>query len=116
MAAIDDGATCLVDALGEAQYRGEQNTSGRPGHIPTSTNTPAVGLLEPTSGRYRPLDDLAGMFDADPAARIITYCGGGITASSDAFVLTRLGYRNVAVYTASLQEWAADPANPLVTD
>ena len=45
----------------------------------------------------------------------ITYCGGGIAASSDAFVLTRLGFSDVAVYTASLQEWVADPANPLVT-
>jgi thiosulfate/3-mercaptopyruvate sulfurtransferase len=35
-------------------------------------------------------------------------------ASSSAFVLTRLGFTNVAVYTASLQEWAADPANPMV--
>lgn len=39
----------------------------------------------------------------------------GIAASSNAFILTRLGYEDVAVYTASLQEWAADPANPLET-
>jgi len=43
-------------------------------------------------------------------------CGGGIAASSNAFIMTRLGYTDVAVYTASLQEWAADPANPLVVD
>lgn len=44
---------------------------------------------------------------------MITYCGGGIAASSTAFVLTRLGCENVAVYAASLQEWVADPENPM---
>ena len=30
--------------------------------------------------------------------------------------MTRLGFTNVAVYTASLQEWAADPTYPMVVD
>ncbi len=46
---------------------------------------------------------------------MITYCGGGIAASSDAFVLHLLGVRNVAIYDASMSEWAADPALPLET-
>ena len=54
------------------------------------------------------------MHNIDRNARVITYCGGGIVASTDAFVMIRLGFTNVAVYTASLQEWAADPANPMV--
>ena len=29
--------------------------------------------------------------------------------------MTRAGYDDVAVYTASLQEWTADPENPMVT-
>ena len=53
------------------------------------------------------------MHDVDRDQRIITYCGGGIAASSEAFALTRLGFNNVAVYTASLQEWAANPNNPM---
>jgi len=31
-------------------------------------------------------------------------------------VMTRLGFKDVAVYTASLQEWAADPENPMETE
>ena len=50
---------------------------------------------------------------ATATARVITYCGGGIAASANAFVMPRLGFTDVAVYMASLQEWAADPANPL---
>lgn len=37
-------------------------------------------------------------------------------ASASAYVMTRLGYRDVAVYTASLQEWAADPDNPMTVE
>lgn len=115
LAAVGDGATCIIDALGEEQYRGEQNGYGRPGHIPGASNAPAVGLLDRHTGRYLPLEQLADRFPSDRSQRVITYCGGGIAASSDAFVLSRLGFTDIAVYTASLQEWVADPANPLVT-
>ena len=53
------------------------------------------------------------MHTGDRAGRVITYCGGGISASNNAFVMTRLGFTDIAVYIASLQEWAADPANPM---
>ena len=46
---------------------------------------------------------------------MITYCGGGIAASSDAFVLPLLGITNVAVYDGSLLEWAVDPTLPMET-
>ncbi|HEC09814.1 MAG TPA: sulfurtransferase [Acidimicrobiales bacterium] len=116
MAAISDDSVSLIDALGESQFRGEEMTYRRPGHIPGATNTPAMALIDPGSGRYRPLEELATMFPGDRSARTVTYCGGGIAASSDAFTLVRLGYEDVAVYTASLQEWAADDSNPLVTE
>jgi len=114
MAAIADGATCLIDSLGRAQYAGEQNTYGRPGHIPGAVNSPAFALLDRDTGRYKPLEELAGRFPTDRSARTITYCGGGIAASSSAFVATRLGFEDIGVYTASLQEWTTDPDAPLV--
>lgn len=116
LAAIGDGATCLIDALGEAQYRGDEVTYGRAGHIPGATNSPAMDLIDPVTGRYRPVGEMEARFEPATDERVIVYCGGGIAASSDAFALTLLGYTDVAVYTASLQEWVADPAAPLVTD
>ena len=113
LAAIDDDAVCLIDTLPATMYRGEQSIYARPGHIPGASNLCGLELLD-DSGRYRPLGELAAMHDGDRKARHITYCGGGILASSSAFVMTRLGFTDVAVYTASLQEWAADPANPMV--
>jgi thiosulfate/3-mercaptopyruvate sulfurtransferase len=112
LAAIDDAGVTLIDTMPEAHYRGEMAMYARPGHIPTATNVSVMSLLD-ESGRYRPQEELKALFDGAADGRAITYCGGGIAASSTAFVMTRLGYTDVAVYTASLQEWAADPNNPM---
>jgi thiosulfate/3-mercaptopyruvate sulfurtransferase len=114
-AAISDEAVSLIDVMPEPHYRGEMVMYDRPGHIPTARNISVMALTE-ESGRYRPQDTLAAMFAGDRKARFITYCGGGIAASSSAFIMIRLGFEDVAVYMGSLQEWAADPENPLVVD
>jgi thiosulfate/3-mercaptopyruvate sulfurtransferase len=114
-AAIDDTSVQLIDTLPKEFYRGEKTLYARPGHIPGATNLCGLDLLDET-GRLRSDEELAAMHTGDRNARTITYCGGGILASFSAFAMTRLGYSDVAVYTASLQEWAADPDNPMVVD
>jgi thiosulfate/3-mercaptopyruvate sulfurtransferase len=111
-AAIEDESVQLIDVMPEPHYRGEMVMYDRPGHIPSAMNIAVTGLTD-ESGHYRPHDELAAMHDLDPDARAITYCGGGIAASSNAFVMTRLGFTNVAVYIASLQEWASNPDLPM---
>ena len=119
LAAVDDDASCIINALSEEQHRGETPAPyGRAGHIPSSVNVPSGSLVDPETNAYLPLETLRAQFEgvgAPGADRVITYCGGGIAASNDAFVLTLLGVENVAVYDGSLSEWAADPALPLVT-
>ena len=117
----DAEGSCLINALGREQHSGDDGgrTYGRPGHIPRSANVPAAELTDSDTGLYRPADELASLFEAagaDRSQRVVTYCGGGIAASSDAFVLSLLGYRNVAVYDASMSEYAADPSLPLEVD
>jgi thiosulfate/3-mercaptopyruvate sulfurtransferase len=114
-AAIGDTAVHLIDVMPEPHYQGKMVMYDRPGHIPSARNISALALLE-ESGRYRSHDELTGMFTGDREARSITYCGAGVAASSNAFIMIRLGFKDVAVYMGSLQEWAADPANPLVID
>jgi thiosulfate/3-mercaptopyruvate sulfurtransferase len=113
-AAIDDEEVNIIDALPEAHFNGDFTMYARPGHIPTAENVPSMSLVD-ESGRFRSDDELNELFGTDRDKRTITYCGGGIAASADAFAMIRLGYKDVAVYTASLQEWAADPENPMVT-
>ena len=114
-AGIEDDAVCLIDTLPEDFYRGEMTIYARPGQIPGAVNIDGLKLLDKT-GRFRPVDELAAMHHGDRNVRTITYCGGGIVASINAFIMTRLGFTNVAVYTASLQEWAADPTKPMVVE
>jgi thiosulfate/3-mercaptopyruvate sulfurtransferase len=112
LAAIGDDEVHLIDAMPESHFRGEMVMYDWPGHIPGASNVPSFSLLDET-GRYRPREELATLFGDNHSDRTITYCGGGIAASSGAFILTRLGFENVAVYAASLQEWTTDPNNPL---
>ncbi len=114
-AAIDNSNVSLVDTLPDAHYRGEFSMYARPGHILGATNMPSSDLLDEV-GHYRSYDELDMMHDGDRNSRVITYCGGGIAASSVAFTMHRLGFTDVAVYMGSLQEWAADPANPMSLD
>lgn len=107
----------LVNALSAPQHAGAIPVAhGRRGHIPGSVNVPAMGLVDPQTGRYRDAVELrkefaaAGLLDAD---QVITYCAAGVNAASVAFVLSGLGVKNVAVYDAGLAEWSADPARPL---
>jgi thiosulfate/3-mercaptopyruvate sulfurtransferase len=115
MRAIDDPSTCIVCALGRRQYSGERREYGRRrGHIPGARNVSAGRILDRRTQRYRPLDELHELFDRVlDAERIITYCGGGVAAASDAFVLHLLGHPNVAVYDGGFVEWSADKQLPL---
>ncbi|MGI9234275.1 MAG: sulfurtransferase [Woeseiaceae bacterium] len=111
-ASIGDDSVNLIDAMTEQHYRGEWAMYARPGHITGATNVPTTALFD-ESGKFRSEDELDVLFDSDRGTRAITYCGGGIAASADAFVMTRLGFTDVAIYAASLQEWAANPDNPM---
>jgi thiosulfate/3-mercaptopyruvate sulfurtransferase len=93
-------------------HRGERQDYARPGHIPGACNVPFAELID-RDHRYLPQDRLSAAFSG-VGDRVITYCGGGVAASSDAFVLGLLGVEDVAVYDGSLYEWAADPSRPLV--
>jgi len=115
LASIDDANVYLIDTLPEAFYRGEMTIYARAGHIPGASNINGLKLLD-SSGRYRSHNELLKLHEGYPDTRIITYCGGGIVASSNAFIMTRLGFKNVAVYTDSLQAWTEDAANPMVTE
>jgi thiosulfate/3-mercaptopyruvate sulfurtransferase len=109
----------LINALDPDEYAGRGPVRyGRPGHIPTSVNLSFLGLLDSETQAYLNSDLLQAQIESVGAIgqeRVMTYCGGGIAASSAALVLTLFGIDHVAVYDGSLTEWAADPSLPLVT-
>jgi thiosulfate/3-mercaptopyruvate sulfurtransferase len=118
-AAIDDKGARVLNALSHGQHAGNPKSVhyGRPGHIAGSVCVPAMALTR-EDGTMRATDELRQLFqDAGiaPQDRVVSYCGGGIAATLDAFALALLGNKDVAVYDNSLSEWAADPSLPMQT-
>ena len=115
--AIDDPGVCLINTLSEPGFCGaEPSRYGRPGHIPGSVNLAWPSLTVPESNVLIPLDEAAKRIEAlgaDRAKRIVCYCGGGISATLGLFLLHRLGYANLALYDASMAEWARDETLPI---
>jgi thiosulfate/3-mercaptopyruvate sulfurtransferase len=66
----------------------------------------------PTDASLRETFEAVGALSKD---EVICYCGGGIAASTTAFLLTRLGVDNVSLYDGSLTEWSSDPTLPMET-
>jgi thiosulfate/3-mercaptopyruvate sulfurtransferase len=119
LAAIEAGGACTIDALPRAIHAGEAGLGyARPGHIAGSVNVPFHELLVPERGTFRTLEELRAHFAAIGALDrecVISYCGGGIAATLNAFALTLLGHPRVAVYDGSLDEWSRDPDLPMET-
>src|SRR3954462_15203263 len=130
---VDRGAACLVNALSPEAFRGEATVGyRRPGRIPGSRNMPYYELLDPETGRFRSVAELRDRLSASGALEqdrpIVSYCGGGVAATTVAFppdlggggagravafALGRGGRRDVGVYDGSLSEWTADPDRPI---
>ncbi len=115
--AIEDGGVCTINALPREMHTGKTGLGyARDGHIKGSHNVAFPALLIPESGVLRSKDDLRQHFVETGAldkARAITYCGGGIAATLNAFVLVMLGHPNVAVYDGGLDEWSREQALPM---
>lgn len=116
VSAIGDGRTCTINALAPDLHKGDNPRYGRPGRIPGSINVPASSLLDPSSLTFRTPEETNKLFQttgADRSKSMLLYCGGGIAATLDAFLLHQLGYTDIAVYDASMSEWAKDESLPI---
>jgi thiosulfate/3-mercaptopyruvate sulfurtransferase len=118
-AAIGAAGFCTINALAPDLHSGANNRYGRPGRIPGSVNVPAADLQSGPSKQFAPPEVVSARFaavGADKSKNVIVYCGGGIAATLDAFLLHQLGYENLAVYDASMSEWATREDLPIETD
>ena len=118
-AAIGYQASCTINALAPDLHSGANPRYGRPGRIPGSVNVPAAVLQDPKTLELLPPDQVAATFaavGANKSKRMLVYCGGGIAATLDAYLLHQLGFGNIAVYDNSMSEWAKDEALPIERD
>ena len=117
LAAVEDGDVCTVNALSPEVYAGEGDfTYGRKGHIAGSINVHYDELLD--DGCFKEgaaLRDLLSAGGLLSASKVIAYCGGGISATIDAFACLLCGKDQVAVYDGSMAEWVRDGSLPMET-
>ena len=118
-AAIGAPRTVIVNALGPQFHKGlEPSRYGRPGRIPGSVNVSAATLYDPKTKHFTSLADASAKFAAQGVTKdknVIAYCGGGISATIDLFLLHQLGYDNLTLYDGSMGEWAKEPSLPIET-
>lgn len=102
----------LLDARPAAKFSNPQDPSA--GHIPGAQSAPVSEFYD-EAGFFRTEDQLRQRFAAlgvgagsEPAA----YCGTGVSAALEVFVLTLLDIR-ARLYVGSASEWTADPARVL---
>ena len=119
LGAIGQPSSVIVNALGDDLYKGiDPSRCGRPGRIPGSVQDSAATLVDAAGQGFTTLADAQAKFAAKgvtPDKRVITYCGGGISATIDLFLLYQLGYDDITLYDASMGEWARDESVPVET-
>ena len=110
LAASRDGGAFVLDARDEGQYTGVvARGQGRPGHVPGAHHLHADSLLR-EGGTFCDDEELARKLreagvPEDRDEPIVAYCNGGVAATVPLFALHRLGYKNLANYDGSWNEW-----------
>ena len=106
----------ILNSLTEDLHNGENPRYGRPGRIPGSLNIPFHELTDLEKGCFKSPSECLEVFKKKgipQVSRVLNYCGGGIAASLDAFVLFQLGYDDIEIYDNSMSEWATDENLPI---
>ncbi|HEV2091920.1 MAG TPA: sulfurtransferase [Rubrobacter sp.] len=110
LSASRSGNALVLDARDEGQYTGAVTRGeGRPGHVPGARHLHADGLFGPdgtflSDGELEAKLREAGVPE-DREAPVVAYCNGGVAATVPLFALHRLGYKNLANYDGSWNEW-----------
>ena len=117
--AMNDNSCFLINALTSDIHNGESTRYGRPGRIPGSINIPFSDLMDLNTHMLKSPKEALSAFEQHNITKdseILNYCGGGIAATLNAFVLYQLGFEKLTVYDNSLSEWAMDTSLPMEVD
>ena len=117
---IDTNAFQVVDARGQARFRGEAaepRAGVRSGHIPGSRNV-FFGELLNSDKTFKTQEEIRAVFvangvDLSGEKPIVCSCGTGVTACILALALDKIGASDVAVYDGSWSEYGADESAPI---
>ena len=115
--AMKDPKTILLDIRTEAEYVGDPKQK-RSGHIPSAVWFDWTRAVNAYNGfklveEKTLLNQLADIQIQDKQQPIIVYCNSGHRAAHSVVMLQSLGFTNVKLYDASMQEYAIDESLPL---
>ena len=116
LAAIEENNHILINALTKDIHDGLNPRYGRPGHIPKSLNIPFHKFIHEDTEKFISFNEAKELIKNMKIEKhniIVNYCGGGIAATLDAFILYQLGYKNLKIYDNSMSEWAMDETLPI---
>jgi thiosulfate/3-mercaptopyruvate sulfurtransferase len=108
-ASINDAAS--TDQFVDARTINEHEAGAIPGAIHVDWTT----HLDPATGAFRPMEELAALYDGaglDLSAPATSYCAGGFRAANTYVVLKALGVAQAANYAPSWGEWGMHPDTP----
>ena len=98
----------IIDGRAVPEYKGHEGNARRLGHIPGAVNVPVGSLHEAGTQKLLDVDGIRGLLSRAGVARgrrLVCYDGSGVGAAKLAFVLTLMGFDDVAVYDGSWAEW-----------
>jgi thiosulfate/3-mercaptopyruvate sulfurtransferase len=109
--AAGEGGALVLDARDEGQYTGAvTREEARTGRVPGAVHLHSYSLFDPESGTFHSDEELARRLEEagvpeDRDEPVVAYCNGGVAATVPLFALHRLGYKRLANYDGSWNEW-----------
>jgi thiosulfate/3-mercaptopyruvate sulfurtransferase len=105
----------LLDARSAERFRGEQALfDPLPGHIPGALSFPYTGNVE--AGRLKGSAALRERFAGlQDATGIVSYCGSGVSGTSNLLALEEAGITGGRLYVGSWSDWSSWPDAPVET-
>jgi thiosulfate/3-mercaptopyruvate sulfurtransferase len=111
LATSEGGEALVIDAREEGQYTGAvARGEGQAGRVPGAVHLHSDSLLDPESGTFHSDEELARRLEEagvpeDRDEPVVAYCNGGVAATVPLFALHRRGYKRLANYDGSWNEW-----------